>query len=284
MPAVTRSCRYECRAYRSEDLPGTARRGGARRGRTQVHAFIADDLYKRLKAYCARRGLDDGAVIEEAIKQHLDRVHRCGPHHAPARSHGPSHRQDAQPTSRCSPNSCRSGCGSGSPTRPGSLTRRRAPPRPTPPSATSSSWLRHQAALQSAAPRYRAARRRATHRPGRTAGKGRHVSTINLMLEADSPAHGLPRTPASVGATVNRARGTIVHMGKELAMKSLSAALVAVLTLGSGFATAQTVNGQPGGAQPYDQPAAEAAHRRRRLRPRRRRPRRRSFRPLHSSR
>ena len=44
----------------------------ARRGRTQVHAFIEDDLYKRFKAYSGRRGLADGAVIEEAIKQHLD--------------------------------------------------------------------------------------------------------------------------------------------------------------------------------------------------------------------
>jgi predicted DNA-binding protein len=44
----------------------------ARRGRTQVHAFIGDDLYKRLKAYSGRRGLADAAVIEEAIKQHLD--------------------------------------------------------------------------------------------------------------------------------------------------------------------------------------------------------------------
>jgi hypothetical protein len=43
-----------------------------RRGRTQVHAFIGDDLYKRLKAYSGRRGLADAAVIEEAIKQHLD--------------------------------------------------------------------------------------------------------------------------------------------------------------------------------------------------------------------
>ncbi len=43
-----------------------------RRGRTQVHAFIADDLYKRLKANTGRRGLADAAVIEEAIKQHLD--------------------------------------------------------------------------------------------------------------------------------------------------------------------------------------------------------------------
>jgi predicted DNA-binding protein len=37
-----------------------------------VHAFIEDDLYKRLKAYTGRRGLADAAVIEEAIKQHLD--------------------------------------------------------------------------------------------------------------------------------------------------------------------------------------------------------------------
>ena len=44
----------------------------ARRGRTQVHAFIEDDVYKRMKAYSGRRGLADGAVIEEAIKQHLD--------------------------------------------------------------------------------------------------------------------------------------------------------------------------------------------------------------------
>ena len=53
-------------------VPAERRERRARRGRTQVHAFIEDDLYKRLKAYSGRRGLADGAVIEEAIKQHLD--------------------------------------------------------------------------------------------------------------------------------------------------------------------------------------------------------------------
>ena len=42
-------------------------------------------------------------------------------------------------------------------------------------------------------------------------------------------------------------------------MKSLSAALVAVLTFGSGFANAQNVTAPPVGAQPSDQPAAQAA-------------------------
>src|SRR3954471_13465327 len=47
-------------------------------------------------------------------------------------------------------------------------------------------------------------------------------------------------------------------------MKSLSAALVAVFTLGPGFANAQNVDAPPGGAQPFDQsaqaqPAAQAA-------------------------
>ena len=68
-------------------------------------------------------------------------------------------------------------------------------------------------------------------------------------------------------------------------MKSLSAALVAALTLGSGFATAQTVNAQPGRRSALrptggaSRPAVVG-----RLRPRRRRHRRRRFRPLRSSR
>jgi hypothetical protein len=63
--------------------PGTAsthHRGevaakGARtslRGRHQLHPHISDDLYKRLKAYCARRALTDGGVVEAALHQYLD--------------------------------------------------------------------------------------------------------------------------------------------------------------------------------------------------------------------
>lgn len=56
----------------SRGVPAPKRPRRARRGRRQVHPFIADDVYKRLKAYCARRGLSDSGVIEEALKQHLD--------------------------------------------------------------------------------------------------------------------------------------------------------------------------------------------------------------------
>jgi hypothetical protein len=48
------------------------RRRRARRGRSQVHAFINDDIYQRLKALTARRGLSDCSVIETALKQYLD--------------------------------------------------------------------------------------------------------------------------------------------------------------------------------------------------------------------
>jgi hypothetical protein len=54
--------------------PAVKRRRRPRRGRSQVHAFIADDVYRRFKAYCARRGLSDCSVIEEALKQHLDQT------------------------------------------------------------------------------------------------------------------------------------------------------------------------------------------------------------------
>lgn len=48
------------------------RRRRARRGRSQIHAFIDDDIYERLKALTARRGLSDCSVIETALKQYLD--------------------------------------------------------------------------------------------------------------------------------------------------------------------------------------------------------------------
>jgi hypothetical protein len=53
-------------------VPSPKRRRRPRRGRSQIHAFVADDVHGRLKAYCARRGLSDCAVIEESLKQHLD--------------------------------------------------------------------------------------------------------------------------------------------------------------------------------------------------------------------
>jgi hypothetical protein len=45
-----------------------------RRGRSQIHAFIADDVHGRVKAYCARRGLSECSVIEVALTQHLDQA------------------------------------------------------------------------------------------------------------------------------------------------------------------------------------------------------------------
>jgi hypothetical protein len=48
------------------------RRRRPRRGRSQVHAFVGDDVYQRLKALTARRGLSDCSVIETALKQYLD--------------------------------------------------------------------------------------------------------------------------------------------------------------------------------------------------------------------
>ncbi len=43
-----------------------------RNGRDQVKGFVSHDVKTRLKAYCARRHLNECAVIEEALKQHLD--------------------------------------------------------------------------------------------------------------------------------------------------------------------------------------------------------------------
>lgn len=48
------------------------RRRRPRRGRSQVHAFVEDDVYQRLKALTARRGLSDCSVIETALRQYLD--------------------------------------------------------------------------------------------------------------------------------------------------------------------------------------------------------------------
>jgi hypothetical protein len=44
----------------------------ADRRRQQVHPYLRRDVYQRLKAYCARRGVTDTAVIETALRQYLD--------------------------------------------------------------------------------------------------------------------------------------------------------------------------------------------------------------------
>jgi hypothetical protein len=56
------------------ELPAAKRRRQSRRGRSQIHVFIADDVYQRLKAYTARRGLSACGVMEAALKQHLDQA------------------------------------------------------------------------------------------------------------------------------------------------------------------------------------------------------------------
>lgn len=43
-----------------------------RNGRSAVKGFVSHDVKTRLKAYCARRHLNECAVIEEALKQHLE--------------------------------------------------------------------------------------------------------------------------------------------------------------------------------------------------------------------
>jgi hypothetical protein len=40
--------------------------------RQQVHPYLRRDVYRRLKAYSARRGVTDTAVIETAVRQYLD--------------------------------------------------------------------------------------------------------------------------------------------------------------------------------------------------------------------
>jgi hypothetical protein len=51
-----------------------ARKRRPRAGRQQLHPYIAQDVYERLKAYCARRGLPDSGVVEVALREHLDQA------------------------------------------------------------------------------------------------------------------------------------------------------------------------------------------------------------------
>lgn len=50
------------------------RKRRSRAGRQQLHPYIAQDVYERLKAYCARRGLPDSGVVEVALREHLDQA------------------------------------------------------------------------------------------------------------------------------------------------------------------------------------------------------------------
>ena len=38
----------------------------------QIHPVISIELYRRAKAYCARRGISMGALVEAALRQYLD--------------------------------------------------------------------------------------------------------------------------------------------------------------------------------------------------------------------
>lgn len=53
-------------------MKGVTRKRRPRAGRQQLHPYIAQDVYERLKAYCARRGLADSSVVEVALRDHLD--------------------------------------------------------------------------------------------------------------------------------------------------------------------------------------------------------------------
>jgi hypothetical protein len=48
------------------------RKRRSRLGRQQIHPYVAEEIHRRLKAYCARRGLTDSGVVEAALRQYLD--------------------------------------------------------------------------------------------------------------------------------------------------------------------------------------------------------------------
>ncbi len=55
-------------------MTNDARKRRPRTGRQQLHPYVAQDVYDRLKAYCARRGLPDSGVVEVALREHLDQA------------------------------------------------------------------------------------------------------------------------------------------------------------------------------------------------------------------
>jgi predicted DNA-binding protein len=38
----------------------------------QIHPVLSPDIYRRLKAYSAKRGMSLGAIVEEALRRYLD--------------------------------------------------------------------------------------------------------------------------------------------------------------------------------------------------------------------